>query len=189
MPVCKFFGAMRLPAIGSRNLRLRSQRRTAVNVTGGGMVELAALERPGPGVAGAVLMLTVGFDGMRGPLDIEGCFWAVVDASATLRPGANTSDGASALLLSTGTEDLFGNAFGLSWTTRVYHNDNAGLSHVRGGPHRDNHGFPGITPGSSFFSAYRMFDKDPLPFEGQMQLCKDRNTSFQPALPEPSLGA
>ena len=55
-----------------------------------------------------------------------------------------------------------------SWTSRIYHTDNAGLTHVRGGPNPDNHGFPGTSPGASFFSAYRMFDKDPLPFEGKL---------------------
>ena len=52
--------------------------------------------------------------GRTGPLDIEGCWWAVVDKGATIRPGNTTEDLSSALLLGTGVEDLFGNAFGLS---------------------------------------------------------------------------
>ena len=54
---------------------------------------------------------------MSGPLDIEGCWWAVVDKGATIRPGNTTEDLSSALLLGTGVEDLFGNAFGLSAPT------------------------------------------------------------------------
>ena len=49
---------------------------------------------------------------LTGPLDIEGCWWAVVDKGATIRPGNTTEDLSSALLLGTGVEDLFGNAFG-----------------------------------------------------------------------------
>ena len=38
----------------------------------------------------------------------------MVDKGATIRPGNTTEDLSSALLLGTGVEDLFGNAFGLS---------------------------------------------------------------------------
>jgi hypothetical protein len=162
------FGALRLPPLKTRRVRLRSQRRTATNVTAGGVVQLASLHEPG--TAGAVLMLTVAFDGMRGPLDIEGCWWGVVAENASLVAGTGDGDQSSAFLLGTGVEDIFGNAFGLSWTTKIYHDDNAGLSHVRNGPNPMNHGFPGTSPGASFFSAYRMWDKDPLPFEGKMEL-------------------
>ena len=130
------FGALRLPPITSRRLRLRLERRTTANVSAAQLVQLAGLEDEK--LDGAVLMLTVGFDGMRGkwnnrrrlkrllacdccifffvsgPLDIEGCWWAVVDKGATIRPGNTTEDLSSALLLGTGVEDLFGNAFGLS---------------------------------------------------------------------------
>eukprot|EP01052_Picozoa_sp_SAG31_P024062 SAG31_NODE_2023_length_6645_cov_15.211121_2_plen_434_part_00 len=161
-------GAMRLPPVSKRQLRLRTQRRTAANVSTAELVELASMHDPA--LSGAALMLTVGFDGMRGPLDIEGCWWAVVSEAASLKPGNSTSDSSAALLLGTGVEDLFGNAFGLSWTTKIYHDDNAGLSHVRNGPSPTNYGYPGTRPGASFFSAYRMFDKDPLPFEGRLEL-------------------
>ena len=162
------YGAMRLPPIAKRQLRLRTQRHTAVNVSAAELVELASMHEPN--LSGAALMLTVGFDGMRGPLDIEGCWWAVVSEDATLKPGNSTEDTSSALLLGTGVEDLFGNAFGLSWTTKIYHDDTAGLSHVRNGPNPLNNGYPGLSPGASFFSAYRLFDKDPLPFEGRLEL-------------------
>ena len=46
-------------------------------------------------------MLTVGFDGMRGPLDIEGCWWVVVSNSASLKAGNSSEDETSALLLGT----------------------------------------------------------------------------------------
>ena len=62
--------------------------------------------------------------GRTGPLDIEGCWWAVVDKGATIRPGNTTEDLSSALLLGTGVEDLFGNAFGLS----ARNESSAGLS-------------------------------------------------------------
>eukprot|EP01043_Picozoa_sp_COSAG02_P017100 COSAG02_NODE_768_length_17375_cov_52.865015_16_plen_142_part_00 len=83
-----------------------------------------------------------------------------------------------------GVEDLFGNAFGLSWTTKIYHDDNAGLSHVRNGPNPMDGGYPGTSPGASFFSAYRMFDKDPLPFEGRLELWW-RNGGSKCGLPRP----
>ena len=41
----------------------------------------------------------------------------MVDKGATIRPGNTTEDLSSALLLGTGVEDLFGNAFGLSAPT------------------------------------------------------------------------
>ena len=37
----------------------------------------------------------------------------MVDKGAIIRPGNSTEDLSSALLLGTGVEDLFGNAFGL----------------------------------------------------------------------------
>ena len=121
------------------------------------------------------------FDG-RWAADIEGCWWGVVAENASLVAGAGDGDQSSAFLLGTGVEDLFGNAFGLSWTTKIYHDDNAGLSHVRNGPNPMNHGFPGTSPGASFFSAYRMFDDDPLPFEGKMELAW-RNGGAKCSLP------
>lgn len=93
------YGAMRLPPIAQRQLRLRTQRRTAVNVSAAELVELVSMDKPE--LSGAVLMLTVGFDGMRGPLDIEGCWWGVVSESASLKPGNSTEDESSALLLGT----------------------------------------------------------------------------------------
>ena len=63
-------------------------------------------------------------------------------------------------------QDFFGNAFGLSWTSRLYRNDYAGLSHVRGGPNSNHWGHPGATPRASFFTAYRLFDRDPVLFSG-----------------------
>ena len=86
-------GAMQLPGIASHHLRLRTQRRTAVNISAAAMVELASTHEPQ--TSGAVLMLTVGFDGMRGPLDIEGCWWGVVSENATLTPGASSDDASS----------------------------------------------------------------------------------------------
>lgn len=70
----------------------------------------------------------------------------------------------------------------------MYRNDNAGLTHVRGGVSPDNNGEPGKTAGSSFFSAYRMFDKDVLPFEGQLRLYW-RNGGPKCSLPSEGDGA
>eukprot|EP01043_Picozoa_sp_COSAG02_P017101 COSAG02_NODE_768_length_17375_cov_52.865015_17_plen_324_part_00 len=92
-------GAMRLPSIARRQLRLRTQRRTAINVSAAELVELISFANST--LSGAVLMLTVGFDGMRGPLDIEGCWWGVVSNLASLKAGNSSEDETSALLLGT----------------------------------------------------------------------------------------
>lgn len=136
---------------------------TATNTATGGPVTLA--NHSNSSCSGTALMLTTVFDGMRDDgtgLSIEGCWWAVVNGNATLRPGHNSTDFTSALLIGSGVEDLFGNAFGLSWASCMYHNSNTRLSHIRGGPSPDNNGYSGTGPRATFFSAYKMFDGDPL---------------------------
>ena len=86
----------------------------------------------------------------------------------------------SRLLLGTGMEDFFADSFTLSRLSRTFHNDDAGLTHVHGGP-QDRCPNP---PGANFstcatgfntdpperFSAYRIFDKDPLVFDDRLEL-------------------
>ena len=55
---------------------------------------------------------------------------------------------------------------------------------MRNGPNPTNGGYPGTSPGASFFSAYRMWDQDPLPFEGKMELWW-RNGGPKCMLPQP----
>ena len=80
-------------------------------------------------------------------------------------------------------EDLFGNAFGLSWTTKGYRNDNAGLVHVSGGVN-PSVPFPGQTSRRGF-SAYRLFTHDPLPWNGGRVALYWRNGGAKCALPAP----
>ena len=114
---------------------------------------------------GAVLMLTVAFEGInaKNGLSIEGCWWALDSPAASLHPGENSSDRRGAQLLGTGVEDLFGDGFGFSWFTKLFRSDSAGLTHVRGGVNAEP-----VTAGNErgLFSAFRFFDKDPLTFEG-----------------------
>merc|ERR1712217_416154 len=84
------------------------------------------------------------------------------------------------LLIGTGMEDFFSNSFSLSRLQRPYHNDDAGVSHIYGGP-QDHCPNP---IGASYtacadefqtlfperFSAYRIFDKDPLVFDDKLEV-------------------
>jgi hypothetical protein len=105
--------------------------------------------------------------------DVEMCWWALTTSTAEYNNSEHQ-------LIGTGMEDFFGNSFTLSRLMRTYHNDDVGLTHVHGGPqdHCPN------SPGANFttcadqfqtkpperFSAYRMFDKDPLVFDDKLVL-------------------
>ena len=101
------------------------------------------------------------------------CWWALTTPTASYENGEQ-------LLLGTGMEDFFADSFTLSRLSRTFHNDDAGLTHVHGGP-QDRCPNP---PGANFstcatefntepperFSAYRIFDKDPLVFDDRLEL-------------------
>ena len=73
-------------------------------------------------------------------------------------------------------EDFFGNSFSISNLARTYANDDAGLTHVHGGPqdHCPNAGefwtCPNHAKFPAMFSAYRVFDKDPLVFNDKLDM-------------------
>ena len=88
---------------------------------------------------------------------IEGCWWSSQGEISKHEPSLN--------LLGTGCEDFFNDAFGFGFFSKIFHNDNSGLTHVhntlgRGCPECEGRGRP------SWFSAYRYFDQDPLPWTG-----------------------
>ena len=119
-------------------------------------------------------MTTAGWRGMSGG-SIEGCWFSSqhfhgsvsANASVPSRIDDLGAPGGSRMLLGTGLEDYFNNAFGFGWFSKIYHNDNSGLSHM----HASHPTFaPGtgqqLRQGMDSFSAYRYFDGDPLTFAG-----------------------
>ena len=76
--------------------------------------------------------------------------------------------------------DFFANSFTISRLTRTYFNEDAGLSHVHGGPQDSCPNLKGAkftTCNADFrtqpperFSAYRFFDKDPLVFDDRLEM-------------------
>lgn len=163
---------VKLPPIRSGRMRLHLTRRLSTPVPYGSVVPLLDHASGRSSEAGLVLAVAVGFDGWndaaageRGTLSIEGCWWALDNPDATLRTGTS-GDERAALLLGTGVEDLFGDAFGMSWTAAgsLHRDGNAGLVHVRGGV-TPRGPFPGERPRRAF-SAYRLFLADPLPWRG-----------------------
>lgn len=144
-------GLLKLPAIGTGNLRLQMRRldRFAPNL--GDFVPYVQYEAPvGKTVSGAVLMNTIMLQGMHTVYDdVEMCFWALTAANSSFSGGGRggrgrgngdagaADDGVAAgaadddrpLLIGTGMEDYFANAFSLSNLGRTYHHDDAGLTY------------------------------------------------------------
>ena len=167
-------GSLHLPPRGSdwSKFRLQLQRQSS-SPQPGDFVTLAN-HTGAEGEDGAVLMMTVVFEGVKcgkcqkgtngqNGLSVEGCWWGLDSPDARLRVGDNSSDRRGAQLLGTGLEDLFGDGFGFTFFTRLFHSDDWGLTHVRGGPNAEPVHNLGNARG--LFSAYRVFDKDPLTFE------------------------
>jgi hypothetical protein len=124
-----------------------------------------------------MLMLTVSLQGMHTvDGDVEMCWWALTGLAA----GYNSSSDADRWLIGTGMEDFFANSFTLSRLTRTYANDDVGLTHIHGGPQDvcPNPGHANYTTCNALFqtlpperfSAYRIFDKDPLVFDDRLEL-------------------
>ena len=159
-------GSLQLPPRGSdwSKFRLRLQRQTS-SPRPGDFVALANYTGA-EGEDGTVLMMTVVFEGInvQNGLSVEGCWWVLDGPEASLHAGDNSSDRRGAQLLGTGVEDLFGDGFGFTYFTRFFHSDDWGLTHIRGGPNAEPVRSLGNARG--LFSAYRVFDKDPLTFEG-----------------------
>ena len=188
-------GALSLPPLRTHRVRLRMQHLANHTPARGEFVPLARFgaDGDGAGTSGAVLMLTISLQGMHTVVDdvsaavpfahsfeaskkrlqVEMCWWALTTPTASYENGEQ-------LLLGTGMEDFFADSFTLSRLSRTFHNDDAGLTHVHGGP-QDRCPNP---PGANFstcaigfntepperFSAYRIFDKDPLVFDDRLEL-------------------
>jgi len=159
-----------LPPIGSGNLRLRSYTLPPHCPAHGEFVPIARWAQPR--TAGAVVMTTVSYQGLHTVTgDVEMCTWALTSASAEYNGTGQPGEPDLPFLLGTGMEDYYGNSFSLSWCGRTYHNDDAGLTHIHGGP------IPPWGPVNSptrqftsLFSAYRMFAKDPLVFQEKLEV-------------------
>ena len=160
VPAAAVGGMIKIPPIGAGNVRLRLQRLWNHTPARNEFVPLARWGQPGRkrpepaggpqqpashrngdsdgNQSGTVLMTTVSFQGMHTVQnDVELCWWALTTPGASYFPG-NGSVAAGGwdppLLIGTGMEDFFQNAFSLSWLGRAYHNDDAGLTHIHGGP-------------------------------------------------------
>ena len=83
----------------SRNMR--TQHRHTTNIAPSQFVFMANYTASSS-LTGSLLMATSVFDGVRGPLNIEGCWWLLDSQESTLHPGANNSDLKGPLLLGTG---------------------------------------------------------------------------------------
>ena len=172
-------GALPLPPLRTNKVRLHLSRPSNPTPSHGEFVPLARFTGGGgsAAVSGAVLMPTIflqGFHTLQN--DVEMGWWALTSQSAQY----NNCNSADRLLLGTGMEDFFMNSFTLSRLSRTYHNDDAGLTHVHGGPQDmcpDKGGSNFTTCADQFqmlaparFSAYRFFVKDPLVFDDRLEL-------------------
>ena len=135
-------GLLKLPTIGTGNLRLQMRRLDGFAPNLGDFVPYVQYEAPaGKTVSGAVLMNTIMLQGMHTVYDdVEMCFWALVAANSSFGGGGGGNGDAGAadagadddnrpLLIGTGMEDYFANAFSLSNLGRNYYHDDAGLTY------------------------------------------------------------
>ena len=160
-------GLIKLPFIGTDRLRLRLARMEPVAPQASEVVTLLDWEQQAPGVneSGAILMTSVVFEGMHTVNgDVEMCFWVANEVGMDF---VGATEDNHPLLVGTGMEDFFANAFSLSDLSRNYYSDDAGVPHIHGGPLPGRVGGPSFDNYPSMFSAYRMWYKDPMLFHGK----------------------